>query len=219
MFWANTFRYSRIKITTHSTTGTPAGPRGEGEPGSILRRSRHTGLARGPHGAAGTPDWPEGGGGEGRAGQRGTPPYGSAGTPDWREGPYGTAGTPDWLEGGGGGGDWGQSHTIPRHGRDTGPAQDPKAQPGHRTGPGRGGDRQAVTGRQAQRGASVRRSIVGELYRNSSRRIAGTLPELYRRIVGTLPELYRNSTGTLPELFQRIAGTLPEHFQNSTGAF
>ena len=91
------------KFTAHSTTGTPAGPRGEGEPGSILRRSRYTGLARGPHGAAGTPDWPAGGGGEGRAGQRGAPPYGSAGTPDWREGPYGTAGTPDWLEGGGGG--------------------------------------------------------------------------------------------------------------------
>ena len=114
------------KITAHSTTGTPAGLRGEGEPGSILRHSRHTGLARGLYGAAGTPGWPEGGGGEGRAGRSGTPPYGSAGTPDWHEGPcrrhsrnaglargrrergrtggkatppHGTAGTPDRRKG------------------------------------------------------------------------------------------------------------------------
>ena len=102
------------KFTAHSTAGTPTGPRGEGEPGSILRRSRYTGLAQGPHGAAGTPDWPAGGGREGRAGQRGAPPYGSAGTPDWREGPYGTAGTPDWPEGEGEGGSLGQA--TPSHG-------------------------------------------------------------------------------------------------------
>ena len=52
------------KFKAHSTAGTPTGSRGEGEPGSILRRSRYTGLARGPHSAAGTPDWPAGGGGD-----------------------------------------------------------------------------------------------------------------------------------------------------------